>query len=165
MESLTYVARHLDDQEQRHELLLKTLQLFIQQGIGAKRASDSAQSSHKVREGGGREGGPEGGRDGGREGGREGGIEMEGEREGGKEGRGGGRERCAHNSPATCLFFPQATSSSFSLGLLLPVISTVRAVWQYGSMAVWQCVQHWLSAACCASIQYTCRHVNIHVHV
>ena len=50
MESLTYVARHLDDSDQRQDLLLKTLQLFIQQGIAAKRASDTTQGSHKVGE-------------------------------------------------------------------------------------------------------------------
>lgn len=48
VDSLTFLARNLDNSEQRIELLLKTLQLFIQQGIAAKRASDSAQSSHKV---------------------------------------------------------------------------------------------------------------------
>lgn len=48
MESLTFIARYLDDTEQRRDLLLKTLQLFIQQGITAKRAIDTAQSSHKV---------------------------------------------------------------------------------------------------------------------
>lgn len=48
MESLTFIARYLDDTEQRRDLLLKTLQLFIQQGITAERASDTAQSSHKV---------------------------------------------------------------------------------------------------------------------
>ena len=49
MESLIFVARHLDDTDRRRDLLLKTLQLFIQQGIVAKSASDTAQSSHKVR--------------------------------------------------------------------------------------------------------------------
>ena len=47
-DSLTFVARYLDDVEQRRDLLLKALQLFIQQGISAKRASDTAQSSHRV---------------------------------------------------------------------------------------------------------------------
>ena len=49
MDSLAFLARYLDNEEQRRELLLKMLQLFIQQGILAKKASDSAQSSHKVR--------------------------------------------------------------------------------------------------------------------
>ena len=48
MDSLTFLARYLGDGEQRRELLLKTLQQFIQQGIMAKKASDSTQSTHKV---------------------------------------------------------------------------------------------------------------------
>ena len=48
MESLTKFARHLDDSDQRQDLLL--LQMFIQQGIAAKRASDTAHGSHKVGE-------------------------------------------------------------------------------------------------------------------
>ena len=48
MDSLTFLARYLGDGEQRRELLLRTLQQFIQQGIMAKKASDSAQSTHKV---------------------------------------------------------------------------------------------------------------------
>ena len=48
MDSLTFIARYLDNTDQRRDLLLKTLQLFIQQGITAKKASDTAQSSHKV---------------------------------------------------------------------------------------------------------------------
>ena len=67
MDSLVHVARHMRDAEQRCELLLRTLQLFVQLGVEAKRASEraDAQSTHK------------------------------------------------------------ATSSSFSLGLLLPIISEV----------------------------------------
>ena len=48
MESLTKFARDLDDSDQRQDLLL--LQMFIQQGIAAKRASDTAHGSHKVGE-------------------------------------------------------------------------------------------------------------------
>ncbi|CAI8048545.1 Phosphatidylinositol 4-kinase alpha [Geodia barretti] len=48
MDSLTFLARYLGDGEQRRELLLKTLQQFIQQGIMAKKASDSTQSTHKA---------------------------------------------------------------------------------------------------------------------
>ena len=49
MDSLTFLTRYLGDGEQRRELLLRTLQQFIQQGILAKKASDSVQSTHKVR--------------------------------------------------------------------------------------------------------------------
>lgn len=50
MNSLLHVAQHLQDTEQRYELMLKAMQLFVQQGIEAKRASEraDAQSSHKV---------------------------------------------------------------------------------------------------------------------
>ena len=48
MDSLSFLARYLGNGDQRKELLLRSLQLFIQQGIRAKKASDSAQSSHKV---------------------------------------------------------------------------------------------------------------------
>ena len=63
--SLVYVAHHLKDQKEGEKLMRKSLQLFIQQGIEAKKASDKADATHK------------------------------------------------------------ATSSSFSLGLMLPVIATV----------------------------------------
>lgn len=65
LNSLVYMAKHMEDQEERQKLLVKTLQLFVQQGIEAKKASDKADASHK------------------------------------------------------------ATSSSFSLGLMLPIIATV----------------------------------------
>lgn len=46
-----HVARHLQDREQRYELMMKALQVFVQQGVEAKRASEKADvhSSHKVR--------------------------------------------------------------------------------------------------------------------
>ena len=42
VDSLVHVARHLQDGDQRYELMMKALQVFVQQGIEAKRA-------HKVR--------------------------------------------------------------------------------------------------------------------
>ena len=46
-----HVARHLQDGEQRYELMMKALQVFVQQGIEAKRASEKAdvQTTHKVK--------------------------------------------------------------------------------------------------------------------
>ena len=38
VDSLVHVARHLQDGEQRYELMMKALQVFVQQGIEAKRA-------------------------------------------------------------------------------------------------------------------------------
>lgn len=51
VDSLVHVARHLQDREQRYELMMKALQVFVQQGVEAKRASEKADvhSSHKVR--------------------------------------------------------------------------------------------------------------------
>lgn len=49
--SLVYVAKHLQDQEESRKLMFKSLQLFVQQGIDAKKASDKADASHKVRRG------------------------------------------------------------------------------------------------------------------
>ena len=48
VDSLVYVAHQLADSEARRELLLKSLQLFVQQGIEAKKASDKADITHKV---------------------------------------------------------------------------------------------------------------------
>jgi len=48
VDSLSYVAQELTDSEARQELTLKSLQLFVQQGIEAKRASDKADITHKV---------------------------------------------------------------------------------------------------------------------
>ena len=50
MNSLTHVASHLDNDGKRRDLLMKTLQIFVQQGIEAHRASErnEAQFSHKV---------------------------------------------------------------------------------------------------------------------
>ena len=50
VDSLVHVARHLQDGEQRYELMMKALQVFVQQGIEAKRASEKAdvQTTHKV---------------------------------------------------------------------------------------------------------------------
>ena len=51
VDSLVHVARHLQDGEQRYELMMKALQVFVQQGIEAKRASEKAdvQTTHKVK--------------------------------------------------------------------------------------------------------------------
>ena len=46
--SLVYMANHLQESEERQELMLKSLQLFVQQGIEAKKASDRADATHKV---------------------------------------------------------------------------------------------------------------------
>lgn len=46
--SLVYVANHLHECGKRQELMLKALQLFVQQGIEAKKASDRADATHKV---------------------------------------------------------------------------------------------------------------------
>ena len=46
--SLVYVANHLRENEERQELMLKSLQLFVQQGIEANKASDRADATHKV---------------------------------------------------------------------------------------------------------------------
>ena len=43
-----YVANNLADCEARRELMLKSLQVFVQQGIEAKIASDKADITHKV---------------------------------------------------------------------------------------------------------------------
>ena len=50
VDALLHVAKHLSGVEQRHDLMLRALQLFVQQGIEAKKASDRADapSSHKV---------------------------------------------------------------------------------------------------------------------
>lgn len=48
--SLVYVAKHLESKEESQKLMLKSLQLFVQQGIEAKKASDKADASHKVSE-------------------------------------------------------------------------------------------------------------------
>ena len=50
VDSLVHVATHLKDKQQRYELLDMSLQLFVQQGIEARRASERADatSSHKV---------------------------------------------------------------------------------------------------------------------
>lgn len=46
--SLVYVASHLQDKEECQKLMLKSLKLFVQQGIDAKKASDK-DVTHKVR--------------------------------------------------------------------------------------------------------------------
>ncbi len=48
--SLVYVANHLEDKEEGLKLMRKSLQLFVQQGIEAKKASDKADATHKVGE-------------------------------------------------------------------------------------------------------------------
>lgn len=50
VDSLIHVAEHLDDSEKRYDLLCRSLKLFVQQGIEAKRASEraDASSTHKV---------------------------------------------------------------------------------------------------------------------
>ena len=50
VDSLLYVANKLKDCEARRELMLKSLQLFVQQGIAAKKASDKADATHKVKD-------------------------------------------------------------------------------------------------------------------
>ena len=51
VDSLVHVARHLQDGEQRYELMMKALQVFAQQGIEAKRAGEKADvlTTHKVK--------------------------------------------------------------------------------------------------------------------
>ena len=48
VDSLVHLATHLEDRQQRFELLDQSMQLFVQQGIEAHRASEAATSSHKV---------------------------------------------------------------------------------------------------------------------
>lgn len=50
VDSLIHVAKHLEDKEKRYDLLCRSLKLFVQQGIEAKRASEraDASSTHKV---------------------------------------------------------------------------------------------------------------------
>ena len=45
VDSLLHVAQHLEDREQRYELMMKALQVFVQQGIEAKRAGEKAHTS------------------------------------------------------------------------------------------------------------------------
>ena len=47
---MIHVAKHLEDKEKRYDLLCRSLKLFVQQGIEAKRASERAEapSTHKV---------------------------------------------------------------------------------------------------------------------
>lgn len=40
MDSLEYIAAHLEEAEQREDFLHRVLQAFVQQGIEGKRASD-----------------------------------------------------------------------------------------------------------------------------
>lgn len=47
-----YVANQLQDKEECEKLLFKSLQLFVQQGIDAKKGSDRADATHKVWGGG-----------------------------------------------------------------------------------------------------------------
>ena len=51
VDSLIHVAEHLEDKEKRYDLLCRSLKLFVQQGIEAKRASERAEapSTHKVK--------------------------------------------------------------------------------------------------------------------
>ena len=51
VDSLIHVAKHLEDKEKRYDLLCRSLKLFVQQGIEAKRASERAEapSTHKVK--------------------------------------------------------------------------------------------------------------------
>lgn len=51
VDSLIHVAKHLQVNEKRYELLCLSLKLFVQQGIEAKRASEraDASSTHKVK--------------------------------------------------------------------------------------------------------------------
>ncbi len=48
VDSLVHVATHLEDKQQRFELLDMSMQLFVQQGIEARRASEVATFSRKV---------------------------------------------------------------------------------------------------------------------
>lgn len=50
VDSLVHVANHLKGKQERYELLDMSLQLFVQQGNEARRASERADatSSHKV---------------------------------------------------------------------------------------------------------------------
>ena len=48
VDSLVHVATHLKDKQQRFELLDMSMQLFVQQGIEARRASEVATFSRKV---------------------------------------------------------------------------------------------------------------------
>ena len=50
IDSLVHVATNMEDNEKRYELMLKSLQLFVQQGIEAKKASERAEvfGSQKV---------------------------------------------------------------------------------------------------------------------
>jgi len=48
VDSLVHVARHLQDGEQRYELMMKALQVFVQQGIEAKRAIKATSSSFSL---------------------------------------------------------------------------------------------------------------------
>ncbi len=48
VDSLVHIATHLKDKQQRFELLDMSMQLFVQQGIEARRASEVATFSRKV---------------------------------------------------------------------------------------------------------------------